>query len=49
MLYSSIFCREIMTERRFPPPWTLIELEACFVVCDSAGQRRAKAAVVLNG
>jgi hypothetical protein len=27
-----------MTERRFPPPWTVEELEACFVVIDSTGQ-----------
>jgi hypothetical protein len=25
--------------RRFPPPWTVEELEACFVVKDSAGQK----------
>ena len=27
--------------RRFPPPWSLSELEACFVVIDSAGQKLA--------
>jgi hypothetical protein len=27
-----------MTERRFPPPWSVDELEARFVVMDSAGQ-----------
>jgi hypothetical protein len=27
--------------RRFPPPWTVEELEACFVVSDSAGQKLA--------
>jgi len=27
------------TGRRFPPPWTVEELEACFVVKDSTGQK----------
>ena len=27
--------------RRFPPPWTVEELDACFVVTDSAGQKLA--------
>ena len=30
-----------MTERRFPPPWSIDELEACFIVIDSAGQKLA--------
>ena len=31
-----------MTEpRRFPPPWSIDELEACFVVIDSAEQTLA--------
>ena len=30
-----------MTVRRFPPPWSVEELEACFVVIDSAGQKLA--------
>ena len=30
-----------MTERRFPPPWSIDELEACFVVIDNAGQKLA--------
>ena len=30
-----------MTERRFPPPWIVEELEACCHVCDSAGQKLA--------
>jgi hypothetical protein len=30
-----------VTERRFPPPWPIDELEACFVVIDSAGQKLA--------
>jgi hypothetical protein len=27
--------------RRFPPPWSVEELDACFVVIDSAGQKLA--------
>ena len=27
--------------RRFPPPWTVEELDACFVVKDSGGQQLA--------
>jgi hypothetical protein len=30
-----------VTVRRFPPPWSIDELEACFVVIDSAGQKLA--------
>ncbi len=30
-----------LTERRFRPPWIVEELEACFYVCDSAGQKLA--------
>jgi hypothetical protein len=30
-----------MPTRRFPPPWTVEELETCFVVTDSAGQKLA--------
>jgi K+/H+ antiporter YhaU regulatory subunit KhtT len=30
-----------MPERHFPPPWSVDELEACFVVLDSAGQKLA--------
>jgi hypothetical protein len=26
-------------QRRFPPPWTIEELDTCFVVIDSAGQK----------
>jgi hypothetical protein len=29
------------SSRRFPPPWSVDELEACFVVKDSAGQKLA--------
>jgi hypothetical protein len=28
-------------EHRFPPPWSVDELEACFVVKDSSGQKLA--------
>jgi len=30
-----------MTQRRFPPPWSVEELEACFVVRDDSGQKLA--------
>src|SRR5262245_22295241 len=30
-----------MAARRFPPPWTVEELDACFVVIDSAEQKLA--------
>jgi hypothetical protein len=30
-----------MTARHFPPPWTVEELDACFVVKDGAGQKLA--------
>jgi hypothetical protein len=30
-----------MPPRRFPPPWSIDELEACFVVIDSSGQKLA--------
>ena len=30
-----------MPERRFPPPWTVEELDACFVVRDRTGQQLA--------
>jgi hypothetical protein len=30
-----------VTERRFPPPWSVEELEACFVVKDGADQKLA--------
>ena len=29
------------SHRRFPPPWTVEELDACFVVIDSAEQKLA--------
>jgi hypothetical protein len=28
-----------MDNRRFPPPWSVEELDACFVVCDASGQK----------
>jgi hypothetical protein len=30
-----------MPNRRFPPPWTVEELDACFVVRDNSGQKLA--------
>jgi hypothetical protein len=30
-----------MIARRFPPPWSVEELDACFVVRDSNGQQLA--------
>ena len=30
-----------MPARRFPPPWTVEELDACFVVRDHSGQQLA--------
>ena len=30
-----------MKIRRFPPPWSVEEQDACFVVKDSAGQKLA--------
>jgi hypothetical protein len=30
-----------MPARRFPPPWSIEELDACFVVVDGAGQKLA--------
>jgi hypothetical protein len=33
--------KRLSTERRFPPPWSVEERPACFIVCDSAGQKLA--------
>ena len=30
-----------MTERRFPPPWSMQELDGCFVIKDANGQALA--------
>ena len=30
-----------MPARRFPPPWSVEELDACFIVKDSAGHKLA--------
>jgi len=30
-----------MTARRFPPPWSVEELDACYVVRDHGGQKQA--------
>ncbi len=29
----------ILTERRFPPPWSVEDIDAAFIVKDSAGQK----------
>ena len=31
----------MVTSRRFPPPWSAEETDACFIVMDSAGQKLA--------
>ena len=31
----------VMTNRRFPPPWIVEDIGACFVVKDSSGQKLA--------
>jgi hypothetical protein len=33
--------RPMMAARRFPPPWSIDELEECFVVKDQNGQQLA--------
>jgi hypothetical protein len=39
---QKVFCLGLLSLcQRFPPPWTVEELEACFVVKDSAGQKLA--------
>ena len=49
-LLGVLFCDEsrrvainycCMTHRRFPPPWSVEELDACFVVKDRDGQQLA--------
>jgi len=35
-------------ERRFPPPWSVEELDACYVVRDHDGQQLAFAALGQN-
>ncbi|MFZ2080258.1 MAG: hypothetical protein WAV38_27140 [Xanthobacteraceae bacterium] len=41
LLFWCGFCLKPMPERRFPPPWSVEELDACFVVRDSTGQQLA--------
>jgi hypothetical protein len=31
----------VMPARRFPPPWSVEELDACYIVKDGAGQKLA--------
>ena len=33
--------RAAITSRRFPPPWTVEEIDACFIVRDANGQALA--------
>jgi hypothetical protein len=35
------YCRSVSSLRRFPPPWTAEETDACFVVRDANGQALA--------
>jgi hypothetical protein len=37
-----------MTARRFPPPWSIDELETCFVVRDHSGQALIKGTAVVQ-
>jgi hypothetical protein len=32
------FAKELMETRRFPPPWSVEETAACFIVRDANGQ-----------
>jgi hypothetical protein len=32
---------ELPSSRRFPPPWSIEDIGACFVVKDSSGQKLA--------
>jgi hypothetical protein len=41
MLHHCVKRQPAMPARRFPPPWTVEELDACFVVRDSNGQQLA--------
>jgi hypothetical protein len=38
-----------MTQRCFPPPWTVEELDTCFVVKDSKGQKKVRGRFWLTG
>jgi hypothetical protein len=43
-MFKSPMCMQMMGQspRRFPPPWTIEELnDACFVVSDASGQKLA--------
>jgi endo-1,4-beta-D-glucanase Y len=39
--YGDFIVAEAVTDRRFPAPWSVDELEACFVVKDGADQKLA--------
>jgi hypothetical protein len=41
MDYIAVTIMPELPSRRFPPPWSVDELEACFVVKDESGQKLA--------
>jgi len=40
-LGEQLVFRNVQLTRRFPPPWTVEDIGACFVVMDGAGQKLA--------
>jgi hypothetical protein len=40
VIFAELFLSAFMT-RRFPPPWTSEDLDACFVVKDNGGHKLA--------
>jgi hypothetical protein len=42
MLYHALSDRPMPQSRRFPPPWTVEETDACFIVKDKNGQKLAR-------
>jgi hypothetical protein len=41
MMTNRLLSRRVISSRRFPPPWTVEETDACFMVKDRAGQSLA--------
>ena len=41
MTDGNTFYTNLMTPRRFPPPWSVEDIDACFVVKDHGGQKLA--------
>jgi hypothetical protein len=39
--YRADWCADLVTPRRFPPPWSAEETDACFIVRDANGQALA--------